>query len=61
MGGGFEGTVISRRGAEALSFLAMALALRLLGGMTSVSSGTARQSLTGLSALGDVLVWSTLN
>ena len=25
MGGGFEGTVISRRGAEALSFLAMAL------------------------------------
>jgi hypothetical protein len=40
VGGGFAGTVISRRGAEALSFLTMALVLRLLGGMTSVSSGT---------------------
>ena len=41
VGGGFAGTVISRRGAEELSFLAMAFALRLLGGTTSVSSGTA--------------------
>ena len=62
MDGGFAGTVISRRGAEALSFLAMALGsaafgrddLRvvryrygirfwLLGGTTSVSSGTAAE------------------
>ena len=40
MGGGFAGTVISHRSAEALSFLAMTLALLALGGMTSVSSGT---------------------
>jgi len=48
VGGGFAGTVISRRGAEALSFLAMALALRHLGGMTSVSSVTDTIFASGL-------------
>ncbi len=49
MGGGFAGTVISRRGAEALRFfLAMALALLHLGGMTSVSSRTAAIFASGL-------------
>ncbi|GEM_PF-6670624 len=49
MGGGFAGTMISRRGAEVLRFfLAMALALLHLGGMTYVLSGTAAGVASGL-------------
>ena len=40
MGGGFAGTVISRRGAEALSFFGDGFGSGHWGGMTSVSSGT---------------------
>jgi hypothetical protein len=40
VGGGFAGTVISRRGAEALSFFGDGFGSGHLGGMTSVSSVT---------------------